>query len=139
MKNYLGARSSATYKKAHVEARWYMSQPQLAWFEENPGSFTLELVSFGLNLLDGTYEFGVLLVVHDEQFWKKFGRTTTLNYEFNDSETPLYSTVDADRLASLVTDPRCADVSLIVLVEGLRRLAQIHPDRINLPNIEMIK
>jgi hypothetical protein len=122
----------------HVEPRWYMSQPQLAWFEENTGSFTLELVSFGINLVDGTYEFGVLLVVQDEQYWKKFGRTTTLNYEFHDSETLLYSTVDAERLASLMTDPRCADVSLIVLVEGLRRLAQLDPGRINLPRIEII-
>jgi hypothetical protein len=115
-----------------------MSEPELAWFKENPDSFILEVVSFGLNLIDGTYEFGVLLVVKDEQYWEKFGGTMTPNEEVDDSETPLYSTLDPDRLASIMTDPRCADASLIVLLEGLRRLSQLEPARINLPRIEII-
>ena len=37
----------------------FMSKPHLAWFRKNPKAFTLEIVSFGLNLIDGTFEFGV--------------------------------------------------------------------------------
>ncbi|MGA2963937.1 MAG: hypothetical protein ABSD96_19895, partial [Candidatus Korobacteraceae bacterium] len=51
----------------HLTARRYRSAEQLRWFqqESNFGKFVLQIVSFGLNLFDGTFEFGVLLAVTD--------------------------------------------------------------------------
>ena len=51
----------------HFKPLWFMSKTQLAWFRQNPSGFTLELVSFGLNLMDGTFEFGVLLAITDPE------------------------------------------------------------------------
>jgi hypothetical protein len=111
----------------------------LHWFETaNPKQFILELVSFGLNLFDGTFEFGVLLVVKDERYWRRYEGDIQVNDEVDDNKTPPFSTKDTKGLAEIIEDPRCADTSLIALVEGLRRLKQIEPTRVSLPEIEVI-
>lgn len=121
----------------HLKPLWFMRQPQLAWFLDPCRKFTLEIVSFGLNLVDGTYEFGVLLAVRDSRYWDGFGDDMEPNEEFDDAETRPFSTMDTERLSSLLTNPRCADVSLIALVEGLKRLHQLEPRRVKLPHIKL--
>jgi len=123
---------------SHLNPLWFMSKPQLAWFRDNRDKFRLEVVSFGLNLMDGTYEFGVLLVVTDEIYWKLFGDLSKTNPEFDDSETAPVQTNDRARLAAIMTDSRCAATSLIALVEGLRRLHQLEPTKVTLPDIHLI-
>jgi hypothetical protein len=56
-----------------------MSKPRLAWFRTNRRGFRLEVVSFGLNLMDGTFEFGVLLVVTDPSYWEEFADGISLD------------------------------------------------------------
>lgn len=123
----------------HIAPHWYMSKPQLAWFRNNPKKFTQEVVSFGLNLVDGTYEFGVLLVVNDEQYWEEHSATMVPCKEFRDSRTPAYSTLDRARLASVMTNPLCAGTSLIVIIEGLNRLRHLYPSEVNLPGIQQVR
>jgi DNA-binding winged helix-turn-helix (wHTH) protein len=123
----------------HYKPLWFMSTRQLAWFRNNLGSFTLEVVSFGLNLMDGTFEFGVLLVIKDPDYWEQFADGIIPNIEFKDSATAPFNTTDRVRLASLLGEPQCADTSRIALVEGLRRLHQLEPRSVVLPNIEIIK
>lgn len=125
----------------HQAARRYRFADQLRWFQEpsNRSKFVLELVSFGLNLFDGTFEFGVLLAVKDERYWKHYEKTIKISDEFADEDTPPFSTKKRDALADIICDPRCADTSLIALVEGLRRLKQIEPTRVNLPDIEVVR
>src|ERR1700680_1092185 len=113
-----------------------MSKPQLAWFRKNRRGFTLEVVSFGLNLMDGTFEFGVLLVVNDPSYWEEFADGIVPNNEFKDSETAPFHTTDKVRLTSILGEPQCADTSRIALVEGLRRLHQLEPRSVVLPDIE---
>jgi hypothetical protein len=123
----------------HQADRRYRFAEQLHWFETaNPKQFILELVSFGLNLFDGTFEFGVLLVVKDERYWRRYEGDIQVNDEVDDNKTPPFSTKDTKGLAEIIEDPRCADTSLIALVEGLRRLKQIEPTRVSLPEIEVI-
>jgi hypothetical protein len=119
----------------HFKPLWFMSKPQLDWFRENRGGFTLEVVSFGLNLMDGTFEFGVLLAVTDPSYWEQFADGIVPNKEFKDSETAPFHTTDKARLASILTEPRFADTSRIALIEGLRRLHQLEPRSVALPNI----
>jgi hypothetical protein len=122
----------------HYAPLWYMNKRPIAWLVRNPNSFTLKLVSFGLNLLDGTFEFGVLLAVTDPRYWDTFAHEIVPNDEFSDSFTPPYETSDGARLASVITDPYLADMSRIALVEGLRRLHQLEPKSVALPDIKII-
>jgi hypothetical protein len=93
-----------------------------------PGDCSVSLPtepSAGLNLVDGTFEIGVLLVIRDEKYWEKYADTMILNDEFADPETQPFFTTDAKRLASTMRDSQCADTSLIALVEGILRLHQL--------------
>ena len=123
----------------HLAPRLCMTKPHLAWFSDNPGAFTLEIVSFGLNLMDGTFEFGVLLAINDESYWQRFRAEILANDEFDDTVTAPFYTLDTDRLASIMADPQCADTSRIALVEGVRRLQQLAPGRVGLLKIEIVK
>lgn len=135
-----------------IEPFQFMSRPHIAWFRKNPTAFTLEIVSFGLNLVDGTFEFGVLLAIHDPSYWTKCTDQWKLEPNFEvvreitgdfytqdpnriasfKTEAPVFTT-DQARLASVMTSLECADVSLIVLVEGLRRLKKLKPECVELP------
>ncbi len=119
----------------HIAPLWFMGKPPLKWIAEHREKIVTEIVSFGLNLMDGTYEFGVLVLINDESYWQQFQSEMLLSKEFDDSETPMYSTMDASRLASLLTNPLCADTSLIALVEGLWRLKTLAPDGVMLPHL----
>jgi len=95
-------------------------------------------VSFGLNLMDRTYEFGILIAIKDNSYWQTFHSMMKPNQEFDDSETPYFSTLDKDRLASLIIDPNFAETSLIALVRGLQRLKEIAPGRVMLPCMTIV-
>lgn len=122
----------------HLKPLRFMRDPRIAWFTDHKRGFKLEIVSFGLNLLDGTYEFGVLLAVLDPRYWDEFGDDMEPNEEFDDTDTRPFSTMEAERIAWLLTNPRCADVSLIAIVEGLRRLWKLKPTRVKLPGINVV-
>jgi hypothetical protein len=64
----------------------------------------LEVVSFGLNLVDGTFEFGVLLVVNDEKYWEEFADDRDINHEFDDTVTTPFYTSETARLAAMMSD-----------------------------------
>lgn len=115
-----------------IEPLQFMRKPHLAWFQQNPNAFTLEIVSFGLNLVDGTFEFGVLLVVNDPTYWDQYGEEkVVLNEEFDKTIFRPFYTHETNRLLSVMTSGKCADTSLIALVEGLRRLQQLEPARVS--------
>lgn len=122
----------------HIAPQWFMSKAPLRWISEHRDKVVTEIVSFGINLVDGTYEFGVLVVIDDENYWSMFQDAMTPNREFDDSETPYFSTMDSDRLFMLLTDPYLADTSSIALVEGLRRLNVLCPARTKLPRLKLL-
>ena len=108
----------------HVAPLWYLDKYHpLAWFRDNPKSFTLEIVSFGLNLMHGNYEYAVLFAVHEPDFWDRFNQFIQVNWEVKDSETPLISTADPEQLARLICSGPWVGSSLFALVECLQRLA----------------
>jgi hypothetical protein len=124
-------------EKNHLAPDWYMDYPQLDWFRKNKNQFVLEVTSFGLNLLEGTYEFGILFAIEDPSYWSQFGRTIVTNFEVLDYETPPISTrIDSARLATILRNPMTADVSVFSLAHGLHRLKDLHPSRVKLPRIE---
>jgi hypothetical protein len=109
--------------------------PPMRWLIDhaNTPSWQIECTGFGLNLVSGNYEFASLVVIHDEDWWRQFGGSIEANWETEGLRR--YSTLDRDRLASLVHDASWSNEGLFALPQGLRRLAEIGEHRVDLPEI----
>jgi hypothetical protein len=107
----------------------------MRWLTEEveQNQFEMECTGFGLNLVSGNYEFASLIVIHDEQFWDKFGGQVTANWESDNLRQ--YSSMDQDLITELIGDKAWSNEGLFALLQGLRRLAEIGGDRANLPSI----
>ena len=105
----------------------------MRWLTKSPGRLRVEATGFGLNLVNGNYEFANLIVVEDTRFWDKFGGHIEANWEAGSLRR--YSTQDRELLAELIRDPNWTNEGLFTLHLGLRRLATIGPDRVNLPEL----
>jgi hypothetical protein len=115
-----------------IEPDWYVDEsPALKWLKKNRYNLTVKCTCFALNLLLGTYEFGILLVVHDPAFWKKFGKQITTNWEIKKSKKiETASSRDLIGLAGLMADEPWAGPGLMSLVEGLSLLKALEPKRV---------
>jgi hypothetical protein len=98
-------------------------------------SWHMECTGFGFNLVSGNYEFACLIIVDDEQWWKTFAGSIEANWETGGLRR--YSSLDGNLLASLIQDPAWSNEGLFALMQGLRRLAEHDPQRVNLPPIEL--
>lgn len=107
----------------------------MRWLVEH-GACTVECVGAGLNLINGNYEFATLVTVHDEEFWARFSGACLPNWEAADVQT--YSTAESDQLQELMADERWTNEGLFALIEGLLRLAELWPDRVQLPHMEVV-
>ncbi|GGU15050.1 transcriptional regulator [Lentzea flava] len=112
-------------------ARW--SEP-MKWLAEEPARLRMECTGFGLNLVSGNYEFASLVVIDDEEFWRRFGGHIEANWEA--SGLRLYSSLDGDLVSELITQETWSNEGLFALLQGLRRLREIGGDRVSLPPIE---
>lgn len=110
-----------------------LSEP-MRWLMEDSSRLRMECTGFGLNLVSGNYEFPGLVVVEDEEFWARYGGQIAANWE--SSALHLYSSRDSDLLAGLIGDVAWSNEGLFALLQGLRRLAQLGADRVNLPSID---
>lgn len=106
----------------------------MRWLTER-SAVEAECVAFGLNLLTGNYEFAVLITVSDEEFWARYGGACLPNWE--SVEIQAYSSADAASLRRLIDDDRWTSEGLFALTEGLRRLAEISPERVSLPRLQL--
>jgi hypothetical protein len=124
----------------HVTPGWYLRKYHpLAWLLDHPTSFAIEIASFGVSLMPGNYEFAVLFAVHDPQFWAQFSEMIQLNWEVQDTETPLISTADPSQLAWLVKENTWVGSSLFALAECLPRLAEMdETNTVRLPPINTL-
>lgn len=95
----------------------------------------MECTGFGFNLVSGNYEFASLVVIEDEEFWTRFGGAIESNWEA--SGLRLYSSLDDELIADLVTHESWSNEGLFALLQGLRRLAEIGGWRVKLPTIEV--
>jgi len=107
----------------------------MRWLTENDAC-RAECVGLGLNLMTGNYDFACLMCFPDEEFWARFGGDCLPNWEAADVQT--YSTADPDGLRELIADERWTNEGLFALLEGLRRLAELYPERVQLPNLEVV-
>jgi hypothetical protein len=110
-----------------------LSEP-MRWLLSEPGRLRLECTGFGLNLVSGNYEFPSLIVIEDEHFWLTYGGQIEANWESQGLRQ--YSSLDSPLIADLVGDVGWSNEGLFALLQGLRRLAQIGGNRVDLPAIE---
>lgn len=103
--------------------------------EAGPDAWSMECTGFGFNLLTGNYEFPCLVAVHDEGFWQRCGGDVESNWE--SERITLVSSQDGAGLRSLAHNPAWSDEGLFAFVLGLRRLHELHPERVALPHFEI--
>ncbi|WP_436758262.1 hypothetical protein [Streptosporangium sp. V21-05] len=112
-----------------------LSEP-MRWLHDHTKSshWRMECTGFGLNLVSGNFEFASLIVIEDEEWWTRYGGLIRANWE--SSSLRRYSTLDRSVLRSLILDPAWSNEGLFALTHGLRRLADIGGQRVNIPIIE---
>jgi hypothetical protein len=111
-----------------------LSEPMRWLLAENPGSLRLECTGFGLNLVSGNFEFACLAVIDSYEFWTRFGGHIEANWE--SSTLRQYSSLDGDSLGALAVDDGWSNEGLFAFAQGMRRLAQVGGDRVDIPAIE---
>lgn len=111
-----------------------LSEP-MRWLidHQDPSIWQMDCTGFGVNLLSGNYEFSALTVIHDEDWWTEYGGRVMTNWEA--SRVQQFSSLDATALRKLICDDRWSNEGLFALLRGLRRLAELSPDRTNIPEI----
>jgi hypothetical protein len=109
-----------------------LSDP-MRWLTTVPGALRMECTGFGLNLVSGNYEFASLIVIDDEEFWRRHGGRLEVNWE--SSTVRRYSSFDRNSLTELIAEVAWSNEGLFALLQGLRRLSQIGGNRVNLPPI----
>jgi hypothetical protein len=114
---------------------WYMAaNPAMRWLKEHRKLHTIDLVSAGINLDKGSYEFSVLFAIHDSHFYETYGDLLKPNWEAK-GVTP-YSTMNSEKLAVLLGSPNWASEGLFALVESLLHLKAFDPKRVRIPSLE---
>ncbi len=111
------------------------SAPAL-WLLDHPDAWRLECTAFGINLVNGNYEFACLLIIDDAQWWDLHGHQVEANWET--MHLDCWSSLDTDGLERLTADRRWSNEGLFAFIEGLRRLKTIGGDRVAAPGIERI-
>lgn len=112
-----------------------LSQP-MRWLVEraDTDAWRTECTGFGLNLVNGNYEFACLITIEDEQWWTSFGGHLITNWEAEGIR--IYSSLDTDGIAALINDERWSDEGIFAFLQGIRRLAQTGGQRVDLPPTE---
>lgn len=104
------------------------------WLTKKPGRLRIEATGFGLNLVSGNYECACVVVVEDEKFWERYGGHIEANWETGNLRR--YSSQDHELITDLISDPAWSNEGLFALLQGLRRLAQLAPERVNVPRVD---
>ncbi|WP_027345410.1 hypothetical protein [Hamadaea tsunoensis] len=97
-------------------------------------NWRMECSGFGLNLVSGNFEFASVIVIEDEDWWHTHGGSIQANWEADGLRQ--YSSLDRELIAHLVHDASWSNEGLFAFLQGLRRLAEIGGDRVDLPAIE---
>lgn len=105
----------------------------MRWLTKEPARLRMEATGFGLNLVNGNYEFANLIVAEDDRFWGKYGGYIEANWEAGGLRR--YSTQDEELIADLINDPMWTNEGVFALLLGLRRLARLDPDRVTMPDV----
>lgn len=114
---------------------WYMHECEpMNWLLRHRNAYTLQLICAGLNLHVGSYELGVLFVIHDPTFWTKYGSKTKANYEAQPGLEGV-SSLQTSRLCELFKSPEWASEGLFAFAECVKHLQEVDPKKVRAPNV----
>lgn len=102
-----------------------------------PGVSRMECTGFAINATNGNYELAALLVVDDPSWWTTFGHLVEANWESCGLQR--YSSRDTASLTALIHDSKWSSGGLFEFLQGLRRLAELAPEQVAAPAIEVMK
>ncbi|SHN05145.1 hypothetical protein [Cryptosporangium aurantiacum] len=108
----------------------------MRWLAEHPdpADWSMECTAVGFNLVSGNYEIANLIAIHNESWWEQYGGDIAANWESGSIRR--YSTLDRDSILTLIHDPAWSNEGLFAALQGIRRLAEIGGNRVDLPSIE---
>jgi hypothetical protein len=118
---------------------WYLQDcPGVAWFHQpDQRGFRCESVAFGLNAINGNYEFAKVLAVTDETYRRTFQRDMLFtSEEFADPKGIKLSSQRRDHIKNTLLLPDWTSEGLFQFVEGLLWLKDELPEWVDLPDIE---
>jgi hypothetical protein len=116
---------------------WFFSESEpIKWLKENQSSRALECTGIAVNLFSGNCDFLVLVAVHDETFFERFGPSLHKTWEAKSLHK--VSTLDRKSLKELMVRSNWASQALMAMVEGLFRLKAIAPSKVDLPDLQRI-
>lgn len=117
----------------HVQPNWWQTQSrEISWLKANPDALSFECICFGLDLLQGNYHFGILLVVKDPEFWRTYKNALIHNWEA--AKIMRVFTSNTDQIRNFTTRTDWTE-DLCIFVESILRLREKFPDRVNIPQI----
>lgn len=117
---------------------WFFGERQMRWFIDHKESYELICTCFGVDMVSGNYQFGTVLIIHDEEYWDTFGREMEANWEGKERTTRIISTKDSAAVEKLIKQGNWTGEGLQTLCEGLFYLKKKYPRRLSLPNIKRI-
>ncbi len=127
----------ADISKNKLDPKWPEKvDDALKWLHEHPKSWFMECVTFMIDSIAGAYNYGVLWVVHDPEFWEKHSGTFKTNWEVH-SVKEIHST-DKVKITEILKEPGWNQDGLITFIECLRRLKYHFKEQVDMPNIEHI-
>lgn len=106
----------------------------MRWLAEKADRLRLECTGFGYNLISGNCEYAGLIVIDDEEFWSRYGGHIEANWESVGLRQ--YSSRDRELIADLIADESWSHEGLFAFLQGLRRLAELGGERVNVPMVE---
>jgi hypothetical protein len=116
---------------------WYLDEcPGVKWFQDHEGAFNLEVVGYGINAMSSDYEIALLLAVRDTWYWRTFGNAMKKTWETGN--IVYISTKDREQISKILTQGDWASESIFQLAEGLLRLREIEPRRVDIPEIKRV-
>lgn len=105
-----------------------LSEP-MRWLMEDAERVQFEATGFGINLVNGNFEYACLTVIDDPEFWARYGGQIEANWESTGLRQ--YSSTDRDGLRDLIQDEAWSGEGLFAFIQGLKRLQQIgDPQRV---------
>lgn len=106
----------------------------MRWLRDSD-RWDMQVTGFGFNLIAGNYEYAAVMAVHDEDFWDRFGGAIVANWE--SSRLHALSSRDHEGIHALMNEPGWSDEGLVAFALGLQRLAELDPERVDLPPFEI--
>jgi DNA-binding XRE family transcriptional regulator len=99
-----------------------LSEP-MRWLMEDADRVRFEATGFGINLVNGNFEYTCLTVIDDPEFWTRYGGQIEANWE--SAGLRQYSSKDRDGIRELIHDEAWSGEGLFAFLQGLKRLQQI--------------